>query len=56
MVGLSAGGHEGGEDVVRVAVQVLAGSVVPHRGAQVGVTGSGTRTILAPFPRTRSIG
>ena len=28
----SARGHVGGEDVVRVAVQVLAGSAVTHRG------------------------
>jgi hypothetical protein len=36
--GLSgAGGHEGGENIVRVTVQVLAGSVVPHRGARVCV-------------------
>src|ERR1039457_4698439 len=34
-----AGGHEGGEDVVRVAVQVLAGPVVAHRGPGVGVAG-----------------
>ena len=33
------GGHVGGEDVVRVAVQVLAGSVVSHRRARVGVAG-----------------
>jgi len=33
------GGHVGGQDVVRVAVEVVAGSVVPHRGAQVGVAG-----------------
>jgi len=34
-----AGGHVGGEDVVGVAVQVLAGPVVPHGGARVGVPG-----------------
>ena len=34
-----AGRHVGGQDVVRVAVQVLACSVVPHRGARVGVAG-----------------
>ena len=34
-----AGGHVGGEDVVRVAVQVLTGPVVPNSGARVGVTG-----------------
>ncbi len=33
------GGHVGGEDVVRVAVEVLAGSVIPHSGARVGVPG-----------------
>ena len=33
------GGHVGGEDVVRVAVQVLAGSVISHRRARVGVAG-----------------
>ena len=34
-----AGGHVGGEDVVGVAVEVLAGSVVAHGGAGVGVAG-----------------
>ena len=34
-----SGGHVGGEDVVGVAVQVLAGPVVAHSGARVGVTG-----------------
>jgi hypothetical protein len=34
-----AGGHEGGEDVVRVAVEVLAGPVITHRGTRVGVAG-----------------
>ena len=34
---LRARGHVGGEDVVGVAVQVLAGPVVPHGGARVGV-------------------
>ena len=34
-----AGGHEGGEDVVRVAVEVLASPVVAHCGARVGVAG-----------------
>src|SRR5216683_5783774 len=34
-----AGGHVGGGDVVRVAVEVLAGPVVTHRGARVGVGG-----------------
>jgi hypothetical protein len=37
--GSGTGGHEGGEDVVRVAVEVLAGSVVAHRGARVGAAG-----------------
>src|SRR5262249_51121697 len=34
-----AGGHVGGQDVVRVAVKVLAGPVVAHRGARIGVPG-----------------
>src|ERR1019366_815608 len=34
-----AGGHVGGQYVVRVAVEVLAGPVVTHRGARVGVAG-----------------
>jgi hypothetical protein len=34
-----SGGHVGGEDVVRVAVQVLAGPVIPHGRARVGVPG-----------------
>src|SRR5215469_16888284 len=34
-----AGGHVGGEDVVRVAVEVLAGPVIPHRGSRIGVAG-----------------
>ena len=34
-----AGGHEGGKDVVRVAVEVLAGAVVAHGGSRVGVAG-----------------
>src|SRR5581483_4625766 len=37
--GSGAGGHEGGEDVVRVTVEVLASTVVAHRGAGIGVTG-----------------
>jgi len=37
--GSGAGGHEGGEDVVGVAIQVLASSVVAHGGARIGVTG-----------------
>jgi len=31
--GSGAGGHVGGQDVVGVAVQVLAGPVLPHGGA-----------------------
>src|SRR5690242_14562815 len=38
--GSGAGGHVGGEDVVRIAVQVLARSVVAHGGSRVGVPGS----------------
>jgi len=34
--GSGAGGHEGCENVVRVAIEILAGSVIPHRGARVG--------------------
>ncbi len=34
-----AGGHVGGEDVVGVAVEVVAGAVVAHGGAGVGVPG-----------------
>ena len=37
--GSGAGGHVGGEDVVGVAVEVLAGPVVAHGGAGVGVAG-----------------
>ena len=37
--GSSAGRHVGGQDVVRVAVEVVAGSVISHRGAGIGVTG-----------------
>ena len=37
--GSSAGGHVGGEDVVGVAVEVLAGPVVAHRGPRIGVAG-----------------
>src|SRR5713101_1319999 len=33
------GGHVGGEDVVRVAVQVLAGPVIPHSRARIRVAG-----------------
>src|SRR3954453_21880155 len=32
-----AGGHEGGEDVVGMSVEVFAGSVVAHGGSRVGV-------------------
>ena len=35
--GSGAGGHVGGEDVVGVTVEVLAGTVVAHRGARVGM-------------------
>jgi hypothetical protein len=35
----SGAGHVGGEDVVGVAVEVLAGTVVAHGGAGVGVAG-----------------
>ena len=38
--GSGAGGHVGGQDVVRVAVKVLTGPVVAHRGPRVGVAGS----------------
>ena len=38
--GSGAGGHVGGQGIVRRAVQILAGTVIPHRGARVGVTGS----------------
>src|SRR5215831_5314527 len=34
-----AGGHVGGQDIVRVAVEVFAGPVVAHRGARIGVAG-----------------
>ena len=36
----SAWGHVGGEDVVGMAVEILAGPVVAHRGARAGVAGS----------------
>ena len=35
--GSGTGGHIGGEDVVGVAVKVLAGPVVAHRGTRIGV-------------------
>jgi hypothetical protein len=38
--GSGAGGHVGGEDVVGVAVEVLAGPVVTHCGTWVGMAGS----------------
>ena len=38
-VGSGPGGHEGGENIVRVAVQVLAGPVVSHGRARIGVAG-----------------
>jgi hypothetical protein len=34
-----AGRHVSGQDVVGVAVEILAGAVVTHRGAWVGVAG-----------------
>ena len=34
-----AGCHVGGEDVVRLAIEVLAGPVIPHCGAWIGVAG-----------------
>src|SRR5690348_3306890 len=37
--GSGAGRHIGGKDVVRVAVEVVAGPVVPHRGAGISVSG-----------------
>ena len=37
--GSGTGGHVRGEDVVRVAVQVLPGPVIPHSRARVGVPG-----------------
>jgi hypothetical protein len=39
VVGSGAGGHVGGQDVVRVAVEVLTGPVVAQGGAWVGVAG-----------------
>src|SRR5450631_895305 len=39
-LGSGAGGHVGGQDVVRVAVKVLACSVVTHRGPRVSGAGS----------------
>ena len=37
--GSGAGGHVGGEDVVGVAVEVLAGPVIAHGRAGIGVAG-----------------
>ena len=37
--GSGAGGHVGGEDIVRVPVEVLAGAVIPRGGAGIGVPG-----------------
>jgi hypothetical protein len=37
--GSGAGGHVGGQYVVRMAVEILAGPVITHRGAWIGVTG-----------------
>lgn len=34
-----AGCHVGGQNVVGVAVEVLAGSVITHRGAGIGMAG-----------------
>jgi len=34
-----AGGHVSGEDVVGMAVEILAGSVIAHRGPRVSVAG-----------------
>src|SRR5690349_13828125 len=34
-----ARGHVGGQDVVGMAVEVLAGPVIPHRGARISVAG-----------------
>ena len=45
--GSGAGGHVGGEDVVGVAVEVLAGPVIAHRGAGVGVPGGDLDTETA---------
>src|SRR6266487_1349253 len=47
---LGARCHVGGEDVVRVAVQVLAGPVIPHRGTRVGVAG-GDLDVAQVHPR-----
>src|SRR5690349_20781582 len=37
--GSCTGRHVGGQDVIRVTVQVVAGPVIPHRGAGIGVAG-----------------
>ena len=37
--GSGAGGHVGGEDVVGVAVELVAGSVISHRRSGIGVAG-----------------
>src|SRR5258708_16792370 len=37
--GSGAGSHVGGQDVIRMAVEVLAGPVITHRGAWIGVAG-----------------
>ena len=34
-----AGGHVGGEDAVRVPVEVFAGSAVPHGGTRISMPG-----------------
>jgi hypothetical protein len=46
------GGHVGGENVVRVSVEVLAGSVVEHGGARVGMPG-GDRPAFQVEPMAR---
>jgi hypothetical protein len=50
-----AGGHVGGEDVVGVAVEVLAGPVVPHRGARIGVAGSDLDTSRKSTPASSMV-
>src|SRR6266568_173804 len=40
VAGSCPGGHVSGQDVVGVAVEVVAGPVIPHRGTRVGVSGS----------------
>jgi hypothetical protein len=38
--GSGAGGHEGGEDVIGAAAQILASPVIAHCAARADVTGS----------------